>query len=195
GASSRLGAHYAGGTEEQVEAMDLYGRELGIAFQIVDDCLDLDGDEDIASLGLFAPDARRVHGVLRNLSLSAIGQASCSPAVPNSIGESGRLRTYGTTDASRNRVRLRADRLPPGVTTLFLVSDVLGATPGVGGPGTLCLGGSIGRLNGPGQIMAAGPTGLALLDIDLTRVPRPSGFVEALPGETWHWTAWHRDVA
>ncbi|NRA37162.1 MAG: polyprenyl synthetase family protein [Planctomycetes bacterium] len=32
------------GTEEQVEAAALYGRYCGMAFQIVDDCLDLSGD-------------------------------------------------------------------------------------------------------------------------------------------------------
>ncbi|MEZ5965774.1 MAG: polyprenyl synthetase family protein [Planctomycetota bacterium] len=45
-AACRLGAHYAGGREELVEAASRYGELLGIAFQIADDCLDLDGDED-----------------------------------------------------------------------------------------------------------------------------------------------------
>lgn len=44
-ASARLGAWYAGGTPAQVEALEEYGRLLGIAFQIIDDCLDLAGDE------------------------------------------------------------------------------------------------------------------------------------------------------
>ena len=38
--SCRLGALYAGATEEQVEAISEYGLNLGIAFQIVDDALD-----------------------------------------------------------------------------------------------------------------------------------------------------------
>ncbi len=41
----RLGAHYAGASPEVVEAMDGYGRDLGVAFQIADDVLDLWGDE------------------------------------------------------------------------------------------------------------------------------------------------------
>jgi octaprenyl-diphosphate synthase len=44
-ASARLGAHYAGGSAEQVAALEEYGRQLGVAFQIIDDCLDLAGDE------------------------------------------------------------------------------------------------------------------------------------------------------
>lgn len=43
--SCRLGAHYAGASEEVVERMTNFGRDLGIAFQIVDDVLDLQGDE------------------------------------------------------------------------------------------------------------------------------------------------------
>ncbi|MSR48152.1 MAG: polyprenyl synthetase family protein [Planctomycetes bacterium] len=44
-ASARLGAWYAGATAEHVTALEEYGRLLGIAFQIIDDCLDLAGDE------------------------------------------------------------------------------------------------------------------------------------------------------
>ena len=41
----RLGAHYAGAKIERVETLDRIGRNLGIAFQIADDTLDLVGDE------------------------------------------------------------------------------------------------------------------------------------------------------
>ena len=37
----RLGAHYAGADRELEESLDRFGRNLGIAFQIVDDLLDL----------------------------------------------------------------------------------------------------------------------------------------------------------
>ena len=43
--SCRLGAHYAGAPESVVRAMDDYGRDLGVAFQIADDVLDLWGEE------------------------------------------------------------------------------------------------------------------------------------------------------
>ena len=43
--SCRLGAHYAGAPEATVAALDRYGRDLGVAFQISDDVLDLWGDE------------------------------------------------------------------------------------------------------------------------------------------------------
>ena len=43
--SCRLGAHYAGAPESTVRAMDDYGRDLGVAFQIADDVLDIWGEE------------------------------------------------------------------------------------------------------------------------------------------------------
>jgi octaprenyl-diphosphate synthase len=43
--SCRLGARYAGADDVTVAAMERYGRDLGVAFQIADDVLDLWGDE------------------------------------------------------------------------------------------------------------------------------------------------------
>jgi len=39
-----VGAYLAGGTSEEVESLGRYGLNLGIAFQIVDDILDFNGD-------------------------------------------------------------------------------------------------------------------------------------------------------
>ncbi len=50
--SCRLGAHYAGADEATVRAMDDYGRDLGVAFQIADDVLDLLGEERTAGKSL-----------------------------------------------------------------------------------------------------------------------------------------------
>jgi octaprenyl-diphosphate synthase len=43
--SCRLGAHYAGASKATVEALENYGRDLGVAFQIADDVLDIWGEE------------------------------------------------------------------------------------------------------------------------------------------------------
>src|SRR5262249_18729088 len=48
----RLGAHFAGATSEQEEVLARYGRHLGIAFQIVDDLLDLEGREELTGKSL-----------------------------------------------------------------------------------------------------------------------------------------------
>lgn len=44
-AATRSGAILAGANEDQVQALDDYGKELGMAFQIVDDILDYTGEE------------------------------------------------------------------------------------------------------------------------------------------------------
>ena len=46
GAACELGARYPGGHDEIGAEMRTYGLELGLAFQIIDDCLDLVGDEE-----------------------------------------------------------------------------------------------------------------------------------------------------
>jgi octaprenyl-diphosphate synthase len=47
-----LGAHYAGGDEETVARLSAFGRNLGIAFQIADDLLDLEGNESATGKSL-----------------------------------------------------------------------------------------------------------------------------------------------
>jgi octaprenyl-diphosphate synthase len=48
----RLGARYAGAGEDTVERMAAFGRDLGIAFQIADDLLDVLGDEETTGKSL-----------------------------------------------------------------------------------------------------------------------------------------------
>jgi octaprenyl-diphosphate synthase len=43
-AAARVGAYLGGGSEEQIQAMGQFGLNLGMAFQIVDDMLDINGD-------------------------------------------------------------------------------------------------------------------------------------------------------
>lgn len=50
--SALLGAHYAGADDELVERFALYGRHLGIAFQIADDLLDVLGSEVVTGKSL-----------------------------------------------------------------------------------------------------------------------------------------------
>jgi octaprenyl-diphosphate synthase len=47
-----LGAHYAGGDQEIVSRLAAFGRNLGIAFQIADDLLDLEGHESATGKSL-----------------------------------------------------------------------------------------------------------------------------------------------
>ncbi|MBM4002252.1 MAG: hypothetical protein FJ295_03060 [Planctomycetes bacterium] len=50
--SCRLGAYFAGATPDQVERLSEFGRMLGVAYQVVDDLIDLAGDQDATGKSL-----------------------------------------------------------------------------------------------------------------------------------------------
>jgi geranylgeranyl diphosphate synthase, type II len=71
-ASVTSGAILGGATEAQVNAISEYGREIGLAFQIADDILDVEGDSEKMGKGV-GGDARKkkvtypsVHGLVRS---------------------------------------------------------------------------------------------------------------------------------
>jgi octaprenyl-diphosphate synthase len=96
-AACRLGGHYSGGPEGRLRALEEYGIELGIAFQIVDDCLDLDGDERVVGKSLGTDLAKG------KITLPMLWLMQRGP------GEADRLRAVlGKTEAEGLR-RLRAE--------------------------------------------------------------------------------------
>jgi len=48
----RLGSHYSGASGQTTKRLESYGRHLGIAFQIADDLLDLEGEEQLTGKSL-----------------------------------------------------------------------------------------------------------------------------------------------
>ncbi len=70
--SSQLGAHYGGATPELVDRFTRYGRDLGIAFQIADDVLDLEGDEATTgkSLGTDLEQQKPTLPIIRTLQVA-----------------------------------------------------------------------------------------------------------------------------
>lgn len=51
-AAGELGVLYAGGSASESRRMARFGMRLGMAFQIIDDCLDIVGDEDVVGKSL-----------------------------------------------------------------------------------------------------------------------------------------------
>ena len=98
-------------------------------------------------------------------------------------------------NAPTNDFTLWASLLSQRSFGFFQTSVTQGLTVKPGGSqGNLCLGGSIGRYVGPGQIMNSGSTGSFTLVLDLNAVPTPTGYVAVQPGDTWNFQAWHRDA-
>ncbi|MEM9380800.1 MAG: hypothetical protein AAGB93_12680, partial [Planctomycetota bacterium] len=118
---------------------------------------------------------------------AALGTPYCGPAVPNSSGNSAAIFALGTNRVSDNDLTLRAIALPTASFSFFLASQTQNsiANPG-GSAGTLCLGGSIGRYVGPGQVQNSGANGEVALTLDLTQIPQPNGAVSVAVGETWN---------
>jgi hypothetical protein len=128
------------------------------------------------------------------LGSGGVGTAYCGPAVANSTGAPGTTRGTGSSVVATNNLTLTADSLPNNAFGFFLTSMTQGNVPQPGGSlGVLCLGGSIGRYVGPGQIQNTGGTGAFSLLLDLTQTPTPTGLVAVAAGETWNFQAWHRD--
>jgi farnesyl diphosphate synthase len=62
------GGILGGASDEEMEALRLYGREVGLAFQIADDILDVEGDEEAAGKKL-----RKDAGAGKETFLSLLG--------------------------------------------------------------------------------------------------------------------------
>jgi hypothetical protein len=124
-----------------------------------------------------------------------IGTNYCTPGVPNSTGASGEMSASGSASVGNNDLVLEASSLPNNAFGFFLTSMTQGSVPQPGGSqGVLCLGGSIGRYVGPGQVQNTGLTGGFSLAVDLTQHPTPIGLVSVAAGEVWNFQGWHRDA-
>ncbi|MEL6431617.1 MAG: VCBS repeat-containing protein, partial [Planctomycetota bacterium] len=149
--------------------------------------IDNDGDRDMV-VGLC--DGTRVY----LNELNEIGTAYCE-ANANSSAQPGRIYGTGSPAVSGGNFTLVAEQMPPNVFGFFIVSATRGfvANPG-GSAGNLCLGGTLGRFVAPGQIMNSGAGGTYSLSVDLANIPAGGVTVPVLPGDTYHFTTWFRDL-
>ncbi len=131
-----------------------------------------------------------------DVTCDLVGSIYCQQTVANSTGRAGDLTLTGSDEVGANDLTAIASQLPENSFGFFLTSRTTDSVPNAGGSlGTLCLGGSIGRFVDPLQIQNAGALGAFSLALDLSSLPSPTGLVAAAVGETWHFQAWHRDVA
>lgn len=124
------------------------------------------------------------------------GDNYCGPGVVNSSGDSGTMGSSGSASVAANDLVLTASGLPANQFGIFVVSDAQGFVPGANGSsnGNLCLSGAIGRYSIAGEIFSTGANGETSFPIDLNAIRRPAGNAAGVPGETWYFQAWHRDI-
>ena len=154
---------------------------------------DMDGDGDL-DLIVAAEFGNTVHWVPSHLR-STIGTDTCGPGALNSTGRAGVLYAIGSSVAADDQLSLRVRALPSQQFGLFATAMASTAPTAIpGSMGLLCLGGTVGRIQGPGQIIQTSLAGTAHLDIGTNALPLGGQFFQAATGETWHFQFWHRDV-
>ena len=120
-----------------------------------------------------------------------IGSAYC-PATVNSTGAAASITAEGQSVAAANDVTLTAADMPAFQFGIFLTSETQAMAPVASG--TLCLGGTVVRFQGPGQILQADANGEFSLQIDTTAIP--AGVPTPIQaGDTWNFQAWFRDTS
>ncbi|MEM9382815.1 MAG: hypothetical protein AAGB93_22875 [Planctomycetota bacterium] len=127
-----------------------------------------------------------------SIETGGLGTAYCSRATQNSTGMPASIAATGSDAVTDNALTLAVTSLPPHTFGYFLNSRTQGSVTPPGAQGPLCLGGSIGRFDA--QIWNSGASGEAMLTLDLTALPTPTGAVAAQAGETWNFQAWFRDA-
>ena len=131
-ASCEVGARYAGGSDEQVDALSTFGLELGMAFQIIDDVLDLTGDEDVVGKSLGTDLARGkltlplIH-FLRHGSdddVAFVRGAIEDGSAPEHVGRiRAAVAATGSVDAARDEAQIRLRRATNALDELPRSSD------------------------------------------------------------------------
>jgi len=136
-----------------------------------------------------------IGAVERSVAILGSPIPGCAVAL-NDEGTTGRLIASGSLQVAANDLRLTAFSVPVQQFGFFLASRSPGFAPGTFGAsnGNLCLSGTIGRFNRPGEIQLSGPSGLFALDVDLGSVPNGAVTASVQSGETWYFQAWHREL-
>jgi len=115
-------------------------------------------------------------------------------STPNSTTAVGFLEASGSAVVDQGNLVLTASSLPPNNFGFCIASQDPGFVQNVGGLGTLCLGGSILRLLGPGQILNGGPLGTFDVPVDLGQPGLFGGVLPPMRGTPVYFQCWFRDV-
>ncbi len=108
-ASLRMGAIYAGASDQQLEALSCFGSHIGLAFQIVDDLLDVEGSSEVLGKTAGKDAARRkitfpaVYGLERSHEMAEQELARARAALEIFGDRALRLRELADLIVHRNK--------------------------------------------------------------------------------------------
>ncbi|MBL4770599.1 MAG: hypothetical protein JKY61_05545 [Planctomycetes bacterium] len=109
----------------------------------------------------------------------------------NSTGAAAVLSGSGSSSLLANNLILTTTSMPSNSFSFFIVGSASAFVPNPGGSqGNLCVGGSPARYLGT---VNSGSAGQVQLNVNLLAIPRLTGTVAALVGETWYFQNWYRD--
>lgn len=119
---------------------------------------------------------------------------ACDGGTPNAAGVQATLAVSGSPFAG-GTLNVRTSGLQPGgMFGLLVLGDLrTSPTPITGGLGSLCVGGLLGRFNA--QVQTADAAGTQNYVVETASVPTAMGAMPILPGDSWTFQTWHRDVA
>ncbi|MGK0481389.1 MAG: hypothetical protein ACJAQ3_001362, partial [Planctomycetota bacterium] len=137
-------------------------------------------------------------GTVDPINMPAVGVQYCDANGHASSGVGGRnsswLSIHGPGEVIEPHT-LYCQDMQPNAFSFFITSMNYGNAnlPG-GSAGRLCLSGNIGRRVG-GVLASSGSEGAITASFSPQVLPTPTGVTAALPGETWFFQCWHRDIA
>lgn len=150
---------------------------------------------DVESLSMLAPAIgggfTSVIATNCTLTVTTLARTSCTSNA-NSTGVPGVLTASGFSNAAANSLTLSVSDLPGNVFAQGLVSRNSGSGQVL--EGLLCLGGNIGRYFTSGGLFLTDASGQGSFSPNLTQTPQGAGFVSIMPGETWYFQVFYRDV-
>ncbi len=148
----------------------------------------------VSAIVLMGEEPVRIQG-FQIVPIDALHNIQFCDGVANSTGSSARMVLTGSSSVQANNLQLGVRHLPPNQIGYFVVSrdPGTGLIP-LGSQGNLCIGGNIGRHNRAWEVLFSGSTGTALMNVNLTDIPQPTGPISILPIESLYWQFWYRDM-
>lgn len=123
-----------------------------------------------------------------------VGENFCFAEL-NTSGNGAHIFGTGSDVVADDNFVLNCIFLPANQFGIFFNSTTQFFVPNPGGSdGNICIAGpNIGRFDA--NVLNSGPTGFVFLDVDLQNFPQPTSLIAVMPGDTFNFQYWTRDIS